>query len=224
MITPPVAASPIERAAAGAVRRWPPRAPGSSGRCCSRCPARPGTRRRTAGATESAPANPKHVLEDQRAQAERGAERQHHGADQDQRRDQGPQQQRQDQEHHEQHDRDDQPVVRGRGRRCPGRSRCCHRPGRRRPARRAAPSADPVDGVLGRLAVRRRRRACACDAAPAAPVDRLARRRRCRRRRRTRSARRPPCPALVITTTGCPVPAGKCRASTLAPSTESGVS
>ena len=58
-----------QRRPAGCRALASPRAPGSSGRCCSRCPARPGTRTRTAGSDASAPAKPKHVLEEQRADA-----------------------------------------------------------------------------------------------------------------------------------------------------------
>ena len=47
-----------QHARPGAVPRPTPRAPGSSGRCCSRCPARPGRRRRTAGTTRPRPGKP----------------------------------------------------------------------------------------------------------------------------------------------------------------------
>ena len=56
-----------------------PRGPGSSGRCCSRCPGRPGTRTRTAAARRR-PRRSRRRVEHQRADAQRGAERQHHGA------------------------------------------------------------------------------------------------------------------------------------------------
>ena len=93
VITPPVAASPISAPRRVPYALAPPRAPGSSGRCCSRCPARPGTRRRTAGSEVSAPAKPNTWSKSSALTPERGGERQHHGRDQHQRRDHRPQQQ-----------------------------------------------------------------------------------------------------------------------------------
>ena len=71
-----------QRARAGCRAAWPPRAPGSSGRCCSRCRARPGTRTRTAGTTVSAPAKPNTWSKNSALTPERRRERQHHGRDQ----------------------------------------------------------------------------------------------------------------------------------------------
>ena len=57
------------------------------------------------------PGEAEDVLEQQRRDAQRGAEGQHHGGDQDQRRQHRAQQGHQDQEHQEQDDRDDHEVV-----------------------------------------------------------------------------------------------------------------
>jgi hypothetical protein len=51
------------------------------------------------------------VPEGERGQAHRGAERQHHCGDEDDRRDDGPQQEAENDEHHGQHDRDDDHQV-----------------------------------------------------------------------------------------------------------------
>ena len=102
-----------QRAPAGCRASRSPPGPGSSGRCCSRSRGRPGTRRRTAGTPASRRrSKSKTYSNEQRRDAERGAEGQDHRGDQDQRSGERPQQQHQDQEHHdEEHERDDHLVV-----------------------------------------------------------------------------------------------------------------
>ena len=112
VITPPVTASP---APSPAVSRGaaPPRARAPSGRCCSRCRARPGTRTPTA-ATTGRPGKSKTNSKKNAPTPSAAREREHHAAqDQQDRQDDRSQQHGQHDEHDQQHDRHDHARVAG---------------------------------------------------------------------------------------------------------------